>query len=112
MKGYQIDPLMATCIVLRRMATAYIWCDLNNFLGKHGFRLSDIFCESLQKLMDTGGGLVTSPIPGAFFAQHAPRYALAAYEKNGCMDNTAAFIDGTVIGVARPGGLYVMRLVL
>lgn len=108
MNGYRVDPFMATCIFLLLMATLDRWYNLKLLFDKHAPHLSEIFRESLQNFMHTSGDLVTSPIPGAFFEQYAQRYVSAVNEKNGCMYNTVAFIDGTVIGVARPGGPYVM----
>lgn len=62
--------------------------------------------------MHTSGDLVTSPISGAFFEQHLQRYPSGMFAKNGCMDNTVAFMDGTVIEVARPSVPYVVQLIL
>lgn len=112
MNGYKADPLMATCIVLRRMATADRWCDLELLFGKHAPQLSELCREALKTFMDKSGDLVTAPIPSSFMAHHAQRYASAVFMKNSCMEHTVGFIDGTVIGVARPGGSYMMQLVL
>lgn len=84
--SYRIDPLMATCIVLRRMATPDRWCGQQVLFGNKAPHFGEIFRESLQKFMHTSGDVVTPPIPGAFFRQHAQRYASADYEKKGCMD--------------------------
>lgn len=110
--GYATDPLMATCIVLRRLATPARWCDLELLFGKHGPQLSIIFREALGIFMRENGNLLDSAIPATFMSDRASRYASSILTRNGCLNNVVAFIDGTVIGVARPGGNFVMQLVL
>lgn len=103
---------MAKCIVIRRIETSNKRYNLKLLYGKHVPNIGAIFHECLQKFVHKSGDLVMLRIFGAFFEQHTQRYAFAVYKTNACMNNTVAFIDGTVVGVVRHGGPYVMQLVL
>lgn len=104
MNGYSVNPLLATCVVLRRLTTPDRWCDLECLFGKFSSQLAEIFRDGLNHFVRARSNLLTSVIPKAFIAGRSQAYASAVFEKSGCMDNCVAFIDGTVIGISRPGG--------
>lgn len=111
MSGHQINPLLATCIVLRWMAISNRLCDLKRFFGKHA-HLSKIYFESLRQLTYTCRDAVKSPNTSALIAHHEHSYTFALYEKNGYMDDSVVFNKRMMISLARPGCPYVMQLVL
>ena len=68
--------------------------------------------EALHTFIERSGGFVTSAIPGAFFSHNDQWYSSAVFNKNGYLENMVTFINGTLIGVARPDSAYFMQLVL
>ena len=102
--GYGMTAILATCILLRRLATPCRWHDLELLFGKHASHLSECFWETLECFMEARGNLVQGPMSSSFISRRAAIYAEAIHNKCGVMDNCIGFIDGTVIGIARPGG--------
>jgi hypothetical protein len=47
-KRYLVDPVKATAIILRRLATASRWVDVESEFGKHRSALSEIFYHALE----------------------------------------------------------------
>lgn len=101
---YAVNPQLAACVVLRRLATPARWFDLEALFGKFSPQLAEIFREALDHFMTAQGHLVTTSIPAQYMARRAVRFADRILEKSQGLDNCVAFIDGTVIGVSRPGG--------
>ena len=109
--GYGTNPLLATCIVLRRFAGPCRWIDLEEQFGKHSSQLSEIFWESLERFIETRGDLMTGEICSEFVAERAQLYSEAVHQKSNAMSNCIGFIDGTVIGISRPGGYRMQNVV-
>lgn len=100
---YAASALLVTCIVLRKVASPERWRSSEEFFGKHMSALSEIFWEGLEELLRTRGHLICGAISPDFIGPRAPMYARAIEEKTGGLSNVIGFIDGTVIGVAKPG---------
>ena len=64
---------------------------------------SEIFWETLEKIVEAHGDLVTN-VPVAFVRNHADAYASAIRESGAELDRYVTFIDRTKIKCARPGG--------
>jgi hypothetical protein len=73
------------------------------FFGKHQSQLSEILWEGLEHFVEHRGKLITGDISSALIDIRAPEYANSVFEKVGALPNCVGFIDGTVIGVSRPG---------
>ena len=72
--------------------------------GKYAAQLSEIFWESLEHFMKRRECLLSSVgLIGHYMSPRARIYANAIREKGGALRNCVGFIDGTVIGIARPG---------
>lgn len=101
---YSVNSCLATCIILRRLASPARWRDLEEFFGKHASALSEIFWEGIEHFVSNRGHLLTSYMQSDFFKQQLDRFADSIDVKSGCLQNCVGFIDGTVIGIARPFG--------
>ena len=99
---YAVSPILSTCIVLRRLCTPSRWKEL--LFGKHGSQLSEIFWESIEHLLETRVELITGNISSQYLQSQAARFAEAIRDKSEGLENCIGFIDGTVIGIARPSG--------
>eukprot|EP00171_Calliarthron_tuberculosum_P001528 IDg1528t1 len=86
-----------------RMSTPFRWCDMEILFGKRASHLSEIFWEGIEHFMETRQHLITGTINISHIQIHAERYAKAMHDKSNALANCIGFIDGTVIGVARPG---------
>ena len=101
---YAVTPLLTTCIVLRRLSSPSRWTDMEIMFGKYAAQLSEIFWESLEHFMKRRECLLSSvSLIGHYMSARARIYANAIREKGGALRNCVGFIDGTVIGIARPG---------
>ena len=109
--GYRLNPILATCIVLRRFAGPCRWVDLEEVFGKHSSQLSEIFWECLEKFVETRGHLLTGDVCAEFVAEKASTCAEAVHRKSQAMSNCIGFIDGTVIGISRPRGSRMQNVV-
>jgi nuclease HARBI1 len=78
--------------------------------GKHQSQLSEIFWEGLEHFVKHRGKLITGDISSALIDIRASEYANAVFEKVGALPNCVGFIDGTVIGISRPGDLEEQRV--
>lgn len=103
--AYRTTPTIAACVLLRRLATPARWVDLEVLFGKFAAQLAEIFREALQLFLSAQGELLTGDIPQGFFSTNAERYSQRVYGKCLALENVVAFIDGTVLGIARPGGM-------
>lgn len=99
---YAVNPVLSTCILLRRLASPARWRDLEEMFGKHASQLSEIFWESVEHLLDAREQLLSSDMKAAYLVPRLERLAAAVYQKSGCLQNCVGFIDGTVLGIARP----------
>lgn len=99
---YACTPLLATCVVLRRLATTNRWEDLTLEFGRHSSQLSEIFWESMEGifarwehlLCDWRGDLMSSR--ASLYASYVARVAPST--------QCVGFLDVTKILVTRPGG--------
>ena len=101
---YSCNPLIATCVILRRLAAPARWSDLEELFGKHASQLSEIFWEGLECLLNAREHLLTGPICPNFMGTRLAGYANAINRISNTLPNCVGFIDGTVIGIARPKG--------
>lgn len=58
--SYACSPILATCVVLRRLASPARWEDLAEEFGKFPAQLCEIFCESLERMVGLRGLLILS----------------------------------------------------
>ena len=65
--------------------------------------MSEIFWEGLRRFLRVREHLLIGELDGTFVAQRAQKYATTINEKCPALDRCVAFMDGTVIGIARPG---------
>ena len=107
---YRTSPILATCIVLRRLAAPSRWRDLEELFGKHAPQLSEFFWEAIEYLLNARKHLVTEDISELFIAQRAELYAERIHEKGKALPNCVGFIDGTVLEIARPSGSLAQRV--
>ena len=101
---YSVSPILATCILLRRMAVPDRWEELCKRFGKHPSQMSEIFWENIDKFMECRGNLLLEPVPQEYLASRAQTFSEAVSNKGGALPNCVGFIDGTVLGVVRPSG--------
>eukprot|EP00171_Calliarthron_tuberculosum_P009482 IDg9482t1 len=107
---YSVSPISSTCIFLRRLCTPSRWRDMELFFGKHASHLSETFWEAIEHLMEARSHLVTGEISVEYIHHQAARFAPSIKDKSSGLENCIGFIDGTVIGIARPSG-YSSQLV-
>lgn len=101
---YAVSPIIATCIMLRRLASPARWRDLEAMFGKHASQLSEIFWEGIEHFVAARGHLLSACLTTALLGPRLEEFAKAVYDKSGCLENCIGFIDGTVLGIARPSG--------
>ena len=97
-----VYPILATCVILRRLSTPLIWKEIEHLFGKHASQLSEIFCKALEHFLEARMGLITGEIRSSFLQTRVEMHADAIKEKTDGLPNCAGFIDGTFIGIARP----------
>jgi nuclease HARBI1 len=66
--------------------------------------------KGLEHFVEHRGKLITGYISSALIDIRASEYANAVLEKVGALPNCVGFIDGTVIGISRPGDLEEQRV--
>lgn len=108
---YSVTPILVCCIILRRLATPTRWVDCERMFGKWKSHLSEIFWEGIECLVKERMHLITSSIDKDFMAQNAQKYSDAIFEKSAGLTRMVGFIDGTVLGIARPKGNLSLRVV-
>lgn len=101
---YSVTLFLATYLVLRRLAMADRWYDMESLFRKSAAQLSENFCDAVHIFMKKRAGLLTTSIPRSYIVRWAEWFAPAAAGKSGSMGNCVAFIHGIVIGTSRPGG--------
>lgn len=65
----------------------------------------------MDKFVAARGHLLLSPVPQAYMQDREMRFSKAINDKGAALDNCIGFIDGTVVGVARPKG-YMQQMVV
>jgi hypothetical protein len=103
-RRYRIDPVEATAIMLRRMATASRWVDVQVEFGKHSACLTEIFYHTLELFYLKFGERIMM-WPQNIIAKRASYYSNCVHEKGSALPNVVGFIDGTAVEIARPGGM-------
>ena len=68
------------------------------------------FWEGMRHLLDAREHLIKGPISQTFIGIKAAGHASVVYEKSHALDNCVGFLDGTVIGIARPKGYEMQRV--
>eukprot|EP00171_Calliarthron_tuberculosum_P004409 IDg4409t1 len=99
---YSVSPLLAACVLLRRMATPCRWRDLELQFGKHASQLSEIFWEGIEAFLAARLYLLDSNLSAQYISSKAVLFSAAVADKSGCLTNCLGFIDGTVLKIARP----------
>jgi nuclease HARBI1 len=95
---------------LRWLSTPWRWSDLERLFGKLSSQLSEIFWEGIENFLAIRANLITGEPHRGLLADNASRYAQAVQSKSYERDNCIGFIDGTVIGIARPEDTDVQRV--
>lgn len=99
---YLCDATLATCVVLRRLASPARWEDLEPLFGKHRAQLSEIFWEALENFVQLRKNTVMTWRSDLMLAR-APLYA-SYIARVAPLQKCVAYLDCTKMKVARPGG--------
>lgn len=99
---YTCDALLATCVVLRRLASPARWEDLAEEFGRFPSQLCEIFWECLEGMIERRGHLILNWREDLMHSR-APDYAEHINE-NAPLSNCIGFMDCTKMKIARPGG--------
>lgn len=100
---YKTSPTLTTLILLRRLASPSRWTEVVHIFRKHPSHMSEIFREGLHRFCNGRSHILTGPLHAEFVARRAVKYAECIYQKCPSLDRCIGFMDGTVIGIARPG---------
>lgn len=101
---YSVTPLLATCIILRRLCTPCRWSDLEMTFFKHASQLSEIFWDGIVSFVDDRKLLLSGPIPSSYISPKAADMALAIQQVTNALPNCIGFVDGSLYQISRPGG--------
>ena len=101
---YAVTPLLVTCIVLRRLASACRWSDLESLLCLHTSHLSEIFWEGLMNFVSHRASLLMDDVQKPFWNTRYNMYAEAVSLKSNALSNVVASLDGTNQAISRPSG--------
>jgi hypothetical protein len=77
----RVDPVDATAIFLRRLATPSRWVDLQQEFGKNTAALSELFCHALE-LFYTKFGSTLRNWPDSLISLRAANYARCVIEND------------------------------
>lgn len=99
---YWCDSILATCVVLRRLASPARWVDLEVYFGKHRSQLSEIFWEALEGMIDKRRRLVMD-WREELMQERAELYA-SYTARVSALQNCVGYLDCTKVKVSRPGG--------
>ena len=69
-----------------------------------------MFWEAIEHFWNAQKHLVTEDISQQFIAERAELYANCIHQKGKALSNCIGFIDGTVLGIARPSGSLAQRV--
>ena len=98
---YACEPLTATCIVLRRLASPCRYRDIEQVFGMHTSKLSEVFWEvsicAYEKLYP-----LIRTFRDTLMQERTFMYAGSIQEAGGVLDTCVGFMDGTKIHIARP----------
>jgi nuclease HARBI1 len=98
---YRVDPVFASCVVLRRLASPTRWMDLKEFY-RHPSQLSEIFWEVIEHIRDTKFHLIQDfreDLAQVMGDRYAERIAAKCP-----IDNCFGFMDCTLVRTSRPVG--------
>ena len=59
---FLVTPILATCIILRRLASPGRWWDLERFVGKYASQMSEFFWEGIEHLLQAREDLIKGPM--------------------------------------------------
>ena len=102
-RRYLVDPILALCVMLRRLSTPSRWKDIEIEFGKHTSYLDEMFYFTVQKFYGSFSHLIRN-INSSLWISRAPLYAAAISEKGLSMSHCIGFIDGTKLQISRPKG--------
>ena len=88
---YSVTPLLVTCIVLRRLASACRWSDLESLFCLHTSHLSEIFWEGLMNFVSHLAILLMDDVHELFWKTRYNMYAEAVSLKSNALNNVVAF---------------------
>jgi hypothetical protein len=103
-KLYPVDPVEATAIMLRQLATASRWVDVEPEFGEHRSALSEIFYHALELFYSEFGSSLET-WPESLVTLRAREYEKSVEKKGYPLDSVVAFIDSIGIEIARPRGI-------
>jgi hypothetical protein len=92
-KRYLVDPVEATAIMQRRLATASRWVDLEPEFGKHRSALSEIFYHALELFYSEFGSSLET-WPESLVALRARECAKSVDNKGSPLDSVVASSTG------------------
>lgn len=99
---YRCNDVLATCVVLRRLASPARWEDLAEEFGKYPAQLSEVFWEALENMVRVRGYLILNW--RADLMEHRAALYASHIHENAPLPNCVGFMDCTKQKVARPGG--------
>lgn len=99
---YRCDPLLSTCVLLRRLASPARWEDIAEDFGKFPAQLSEIFWEALENMIRVRGHLILN-WRSDLMERRAAMYASHVHD-HAPLDNCVGYMDCTKQKVSRPGG--------
>jgi hypothetical protein len=78
--------------------------------GKHTTQLSEIFWEYIKNFLSIRENIIYGELHSGFLADNASPCAQAVHSKSNGLDKCIGYIDGTVLGIARPGDSDIQRV--
>lgn len=102
MNRYAVDGIISTAIVLRRLSSPARCVDLERFFYRHSSHLCEIFWETIELFWIKYGCLITN-LPQQYLRSRCTEFSESIYRCSSALKNCVAFIDGTVIAMARTG---------
>lgn len=99
---YSTSPHLSTLILLRRLASPCRWMDVVLLFKKHPSHMSEIFWEGMQHFLRARKHLLYSDLHRAYISAKAELFSGAIQEKCSVLSHCLGFMDGTVLGIARP----------
>lgn len=90
---YKCDSILATCVVLKRLASPARWEDLAEEFGRYPGMLSEIFWESLEGMIKLWGHLILNWRSDLMTAR-AAMYVAHIHER-APLDNCLGYLDCT-----------------
>lgn len=97
---YLVDPILAACVFIRRLAVSTRCLDLEDFFAKRRSALSKIFSEVLEGMMAVNGQRLLTTGSSYLIFKRSNLYAASLYENCCALENCVGFIDVTEIKIA------------